>query len=57
MARVEAEKGTRWLEEHGLLLAYTVKCLLVAGLLDAADDTLLLRLDYLEVVVRKPAWR
>jgi hypothetical protein len=57
MARVEAEKGGRWLEEHGLLLAYTVKCLLAAGLLELALYRLVSRLGmHLSKVAEKHDW-
>jgi len=44
MAVVETEKGGRRLDDHGLLFAYTIKCLLVAGFLELVLYRLVSRL-------------
>jgi hypothetical protein len=57
MARTEVERAGRWLEEQGLLLAYTVKCLLVAAFLELLLYRLVSRLGmHLSKVAEKHEW-
>jgi hypothetical protein len=51
------ERGGRRLDEHGLLLPYTIKCLLVAGFLELVLYRLVSRLGmHLSKIAEKHEW-